>query len=203
MTAPAPTPRSEITRLLHSLADGPGSGATGRARLFELVYGELRQIADRLMRRERKEHTLQPTALVHEAFLKLVDQTSLRPNDREHFLAISASAMRRILIDHARAVRAGKRGGEWQRVTVATGEDPGAGDPGSGREFELLELDEALEKLAALDDRAARVAEMRLFASMTVRETADALGVSPRSVDDDWATARAWLSREIRGEASS
>ena len=201
MSSSAPTPRSEITQLLHALGDAPEDGASGRARLFELVYGELRRIAERLMDRERKEHTLQPTALVHEAYLRLVDQTSLRPNDREHFLAIAARAMRRILIDHARAVRAGKRGGDWQRVTVLTGEDIGGKDPAAGRAFELLDLDEALAKLAALDERAARVAEMRLFASMTVRETADALGVSPRSVDDDWATARAWLSREIRGDA--
>lgn len=201
MSEPAPTPRSEITQLLLRLGAGGAEGAPDRARLFELVYGELRRVASGLLARERRGHTLQPTALVHEAYLRLVDQTSLRPNDRAHFLAIAARAMRRILIDHARAVNAGKRGGDWQRVTMATGEEPGVGDPAAGREFELMELDEALERLSALDERAARVAEMRLFAGMTVRETAEALGVSPRSVDDDWATARAWLGREIRGDA--
>jgi len=194
---PQPTPRSEITQLLHALGDGEGSA--GRARVFELVYGELRRVASGLLARERAGHTLQPTALVHEVFLRLVDQTSLRPNDRAHFLAIAARAMRRILIDHARARGAAKRGGDWQRVTVLTGEDIGGGDPDSAKAIELMDLNEALERLAAMDERAARVAEMRLFAGMTVRETAEALGISPRSVDDDWATARAWLSREIRG----
>ncbi len=203
MTEIPPTPRSEITQLLLSLGAGEGDGSPNRARLFELVYAELRRVASALLARERKGHTLQPTALVHEAYLRLADQTSLRPNDRAHFLAIAARAMRRILIDHARAHGAEKRGGDWKRVTIGTGQEPGVGDPAAAREFELLDLNEALDRLATLDERAARVAEMRLFAGMTVRETAEVLGISPRSVDDDWATARAWLSREIRGDAGA
>jgi RNA polymerase sigma factor (TIGR02999 family) len=110
--------------------------------------------------------------------------------------------MRMILIDHARASSAAKRGGDWQRVTLVTGD--GAVDAAAfacDRETELMDLNDALERLGRLDERAAQVAEMRLFAGMTVRETAEALGISPRSVDDDWATARAWLSRELRGDA--
>jgi RNA polymerase sigma factor (TIGR02999 family) len=200
VSEPLPTAAGEITRILHRLGGARADSSADRARVFELVYSELRRMASHLLARERHGHTLQPTALVHEAFIRLVDQTSLRPNDRAHFLAISARAMRRILIDHARAVGAEKRGGEWQRVTLASGDEPGAAsDPAAAREFELLDLNQALERLAELDERAARVAELRLFAGATVREAAEALGVSPRSVDDDWATARAWLSREIRG----
>ena len=203
MASSASTPRREITRLLHELGRDAADGTSRRARIFELVYPELRRLASGLLARERSGHTLQPTGLVHEAYLRLVDQTSLRPKDRAHFLAIAARAMRNILIDHARAARALKRGAGWQRVTIADGSETASGDPAAAREFQVIELDEALERLGTLDGRAAQVAEMRLFSGMTVRETADALGLSPRTVDDDWATARAWLSREIRGEAPS
>ena len=193
---PQPSP-SEVTRILQGLsadgASGPGSSSVSE-RLFVLVYDELRGIASRIMSRERAGHTLQPTALVNEAYLKLVDQSVLRWNDRAHFVSIAARAMRRILVDHARRRGADKRGGEWQRVTL---DEQVALDPGA--DVELLDLDLALEKLAGLDARAAQVAELRLFGGMSVPETAHVLGVSPRTVDGDWAMARMWLSREIAG----
>jgi RNA polymerase sigma factor (TIGR02999 family) len=192
---PGPT---EVTLILRRLSgDGKTTDARDdRERLLALIYGELREIARRLMSRERVEHTLQPTALVHEVYLKLVDRQAMRWNDRAHFLGIAARAMRQILIDHARQRAAAKRGQGWDRVTFDHQLALAAGD-----DFAILELHEALEKLGALDERAARVAEMRLFGGMTVREAAHVLEVSQRTVDDDWAMARAWLSREIQGGA--
>lgn len=188
--------RSEVTLILQRLGGG-GRRPTDqqdRDRLLALIYDELREIAARLMGRERAGHTLQPTALVHEVYLKLVDQQMPRWNDRAHFLCLAARAMRQILIDHARQRAAAKRGQGWDRVTLHENVALAAGN-----EFAILELNEAIEKLAALDERAARVAEMRLFGGMTVREVGHVLDVSQRTVDDDWAMARAWLSREIRG----
>lgn len=187
--------RFEVTRVLRELSDSGSSSrereeATGR--LFALVYDELRAVASRLMSRERAGHTLQPTVLVHEAYIKLIDQESLRWNDRAHFLAIAARAMRQILIDYARRRGAGKRGGEWQRVTLD--EEIALGP---GPDLELLDLDSALERLAALDERAAHVAELRLFGGVSVEEAAHVLSVSPRTIKGDWAMARMWLSREL------
>jgi RNA polymerase sigma factor (TIGR02999 family) len=189
--------RSEVTRILQGLDAGipaRGERSAEAERLFVMVYDELRGIAARIMSRERAGHTLQPTALVNEAYLKLVDQESLRWNDRAHFLSIAARAMRQILVDHARRHGAEKRGGEWQRVTL---DQEVAIDPGA--EVELLDLHQALETLAGLDARAARVAELRLFGGLSVPEVAHVLGVSARTVDGDWAMARMWLSREMEG----
>jgi RNA polymerase sigma factor (TIGR02999 family) len=191
----ADAPRSEITRLLLELSAQERSDPLGSERLIELVYGELRATADALMRRERVNHTLQPTALVHEAYLRLVHQDAIQWTGRAHFLGIAARCMRQILVDHARRKNAAKRGGHDAVVTL---DEELASE--MDEEIELLELDDALEKLAKLDERSARVAEMRLFAGMTVEETALALSVSPRTVDGDWATARLWLRRELRGE---
>lgn len=185
------TPRSEVTRILIDLCANP-KDTEGTGRLLELVYEELREIAARIMRNERSGHTLQPTALVHEVYVKLVDQENLQWNDRAHFLSIAARAMRQILVDHARSHGAVKRGGNLQRVTM---EEAMAKEIGS--HFEMLALNDALDKLAAEDERAGRVAELRLFGGLTVKETAHVLDVSPRTVDDDWQMCRMWLSREL------
>jgi RNA polymerase sigma factor (TIGR02999 family) len=195
-----PGPPTEVTLILdrlHAAADAVARHAD-LERLLAILYDELHGIAGALMRRERPDHTLQPTALVHEAYLKLVGSSPPRLNDRAHFLSVAARAMRQVLVDHARAHRAARRGGGWRRVTLDE-----ALTPSAPNELEVLDLDLALGRLAALDERAARVAEMRVFAGMTVAEAAEALGVSPRTVDGDWAMARAWLSREMRGGSTT
>ena len=189
------SPRSEITRLLQQLSEEERRSPQASERLLELVYDELRRTAGALMARERAGHTLQPTALVHEAYLRLVHQDQVMWTDRAHFLGIAARCMRQILVDHARGKGAEKRGGDLQRVTLDEGLLSDADEA-----LELLMLDDALDKLAQLDERAAKVAEMRLFGGMTVDETAHALAVSKRTVDGDWQTARLWLSRELRGD---
>ena len=188
----APT---EVSLILQRLGDAARTAAPDAdlSRLLEITYGELRSIAGALMQRERVEHTLQPTALVHEVYLKLVGSTPPRLNDRTHFLAVAARAMRQVLVDHARRHLAERRGGGWQRVTLDE-----ALAPQLDREFEVLDLDRLLDAFAALDPRAAQVAEMRIFAGMTIPEIASALGVSPRTVDGDWAMARGWLAREMK-----
>ena len=143
------------------------------------------------MRRERPGHTLQPTALVAEAFLRLVDETQVQWQDRAHFLGIAARVMRQILVDHARRRAAVKRGHELRRVTF----DENLGH-GSNQSFELLALHEALDRLAALDPRGARVVELRVFGGLTIDEIARLLDVSKRTVDNDWVVARMWLARE-------
>jgi RNA polymerase sigma factor (TIGR02999 family) len=185
---------SEFTVILQELGESQGQDPTAVDRLLPVIYDELRRIADSLMRGERLNHTLQPTALVHESYLKLIGSAELQWTDRAHFLALAARAMRRILVDHARHKKAAKREGEWQRVTLVD-EAVTTGD----RQLEVLELDDALAKLQGQDERAGRVAEMRLFGGMTVKEIAVALDVAPRTVDDDWAVARMWLSREMNG----
>jgi RNA polymerase sigma factor (TIGR02999 family) len=159
-----------------------------------MVYDELHRIASRAMRRERADHTLQPTALVHEAYVRLVRGDDVAWQDRAHFLGIAAHVMRQVLVDHARKKHAARRGGHAARVTLTEG---GLGRPDDAPE--LLDLHHALERFAAIDERAARVAELRLFAGATVPETAEALGVSKRTVDMDWAAARMWLTRELAG----
>ncbi len=167
------------------------------AQLLPLVYDELRRLAGHYMKGERAGHTLAPTVLVHEAFVKLADRTRAGFNGRTHFFAAGAQAMRRILVDHARARGREKRGGDWRRVTLLGDE---AADRG-GRDVEqLLALDEALEKLAALDERQAQVVELRYFGGLKVDEVATALGVSKRTVEGYWTHARAWLRRELGGE---
>ena len=184
---------SPITRYLLDLSIDGGDRAEATGQLFPIVYEELRRMAGRILAGERKDHTLQPTALVHEAYMKLVDQNSVEWQDRAHFLGIASRAMRQILVDHARSRAAAKRGGDWQRVTMDE-----ARDLGVDSDFEILALHEAIEKLSVEDERVGKVAELRLFGGMTVKETSHVLGVSPRTVDDDWAIARMWLSREIK-----
>ena len=181
----------EATRLLVALREGKDRERVTE-QLAELLYPELRSIAGRLMRRERQGHTLQPTAVVHEAFMRLVDESTVNWQDRAHFLGIAARVMRRILVEHARRHNAEKRGGGSDRVTLDEGFLP-SDDPNFG----LLMLDEVLTRLAAVDERCAQVAELRIFGGLTVKETAEELGVSTRTINGDWAMARLWLSREL------
>lgn len=161
--------------------------------LFEVVYGELRAIAGKLFGGRGASHTLQPTALAHEAWLRLV-RVPDGFRGREHFLAVAATAMRQILSDHARTKRADKRGGAAQRVTLGEVES-GA----HGGEFDLVALDDALQALAQMDARIARVAELRLLGGLSSEEAASVLGVTARTVQNDWRAASAWLERALAG----
>jgi RNA polymerase sigma factor (TIGR02999 family) len=164
-------------------------------RLTEALYDDLRRIARRRLRREGGAHSLQTTALVHEAYVRLASKRDVTWCGRTHFLAAAAGEMRRILVDHARARAASKRGRRPRRVSLAE-----ASLVVPDRSVEVLTLDEALTGLAARSGRQARVAEMRLFGGMMVPEVAEALGVSERTVKDDWRVARAWLARQLRNE---
>lgn len=183
---------SDVTALL--VAWGNGEEAAGGV-LIDAVYGELRRLARGYLGRERPGHSLPPTALVHEAYLKLVDQRRVRWQNRTHFFAIAAQQMRRILVDHARARAAAKRGAD---LTVPlTGIDVGV-DP---RAPDLLALDEALNALARIDRRQSQLVELRFFGGLTVEETAAVLGIAPITVKRDWTLARTWLYRELKGRA--
>jgi len=167
------------------------------------VYDELRSLADAYMRRERAGHTLQPTALVHEAFLRLLRLPPGSVQNRVHFFALAAQAMRRILADHARRHRAAKRGGSAVRVPLelVEGNPALAGSAAAQPEVAADDLDSALEDLAKLDPRQSRVVELRFFGGLSIEETAEVLAVSPATVKRDWLVARAWLHRELRGGA--
>lgn len=186
--APSPSPGA-ITELLERSRGGdePAAGL-----LVPLVYGELRRIAASCLRRERAGHTLQATALVHEAYLRLLKDHSLSFQNRAHFLGIAARAMREILVEHARARDATKRGGERRRITldeaIAATRD---------RHVDVLAIHEALERLAALDAQHARLVELRFFGGLTNEEAAEALGVSVATIKRTWSAARAWLYREL------
>ncbi len=186
--------RSRITEIVARFEE-PGSEAAIHAEdLLPLVYPELRRLAQSFLRGERRDHTLQPTALVHEAYFKLVDQTRVRWRGRSHFLATGARIMRRLLINHARAHRRQKRGGSWRPVTLAESSAGAIDDLGVE---EMLNLDRALDRLSRLDERQARGVELRFFGGLTNAEVAEALGVSERTAAGDWAHARAWLKREL------
>jgi RNA polymerase sigma-70 factor, ECF subfamily len=182
---------AEITRLLRAWGGGDRAAMED---LAPLVYGELHRMAQRYLRRENPGNTLQPTALVHEAYLRLVDVENMRWEDRAHFFAVSAQMMRRILVDAARARGCTKRGGNVQHLNLNESIDgmPDRGD-------DLVALDEALDALAQFDARKARVVEMRFFGGLSVEETAAVLGISGPSVLRDWKLARAWLMRELAG----
>ncbi len=180
-----------VTRLLHEYqADDPVTGQ----RLFEAIYPELRRLAGSLMRRERPNHTMQATELVHDAFLRLVDQTVLRDADRPRFLGIAARAMRQILVDHARTRGARKRGAGLERVTLDEALLEHSVDADN-----VLALDSAMESLALREPRAARVVELKVFGGLTAQEIAGLLEVSKRTVDGDWALARLWITRALKG----
>ena len=180
---------SNVTGLLRAWTAGD---AAALERLTPILHGELKRIARRYMARERKDHTLQPTALVNEAFLRLVDVQGVPWQDRAHFFALSARIMRRILVNHAVALGAGKRGGGARQVSLDEAMAV-AGD----RDSDLVQLDAALEALAAFDDRKARVVEMRFFGGLSVEETASVLQVSPQTVLRDWSLSKSWLARAM------
>jgi RNA polymerase sigma factor (TIGR02999 family) len=179
----------DVTGLLVAWGEGD---RTARGRLVELVYDELRRVARRQLSHERPDHSLTPTALVHEAYLKLVDQSRVRWHSRAHFFSIAAHIMRRILVDHARAWSAAKRDG---MATVALDDVELATPP---LDVDVVALDSALEKLGRLDSRQSQLVELRFFAGMTVEEIATVLDVAPITVKRDWALARAWLFRELQ-----
>jgi RNA polymerase sigma factor (TIGR02999 family) len=188
--APFGDPLSQnITHLLKEWSDGDQRALD---RLTPLVYEELRHQAARYLRRERPGHTLQTTALINEAYLRLIDAKDVRWQSRAHFFAVAANLMRRVLVDHARRRDAEKRGGSQIRLTL----DEGLA-VARNSEVDLLAIDEALDRLAAIDAQQARVVELRFFSGLSVEETAAALGVSPKTVKRDWSVARAWLRREI------
>lgn len=179
----------DVTNLLRDARRGDRSAFD---RLLPAVYDEMRNVARRQLRKERDGHTLFATALVHEAYLKLMGQAEVEWQDRAHFFGIAARAMRQILIDYARRRMAEKRGGAWQRTTF-TNKDVGMEIPLD----DLLALDEALDRLGELDERLRQVVEYRFFGGMTEEETATLLGVTPRTVQRDWVKARAWLYKEL------
>jgi len=183
--------RRPITDLLVQIRNG---NPEAMDRLYSLVYEQLRRMAHRQLRAERPGHTLGTTGLVHETYLRLVDQTHVEWQDRAHFFAVAARAMRRILVDYARRYRALRRGGGLHRVALT--EEAAVAERGET----LLALDEALERLAALNGRLSQVVECRYFAGFTEEETAEALGVTTRTVQRDWAKARGWLYLELRGD---
>jgi RNA polymerase sigma-70 factor (ECF subfamily) len=180
----------DVTALLLAWRAGDASAAE---RLLPMVYDELHRQAARAMWREDAAHTLQATALVNEAYLRLVDQRRVEWKSRAHFFGIAAQAMRRVLVDHARGRLAEKRGGTMQRVTLG---DAGAAASGDA-DLDVLALHDALERLAAIDPDQARLVELRYFGGLGIEETADALGVSGATVKREWAVARAWLRREL------
>jgi RNA polymerase sigma factor (TIGR02999 family) len=179
----------EVTQILQEWNDG---STEAPARLMSLVYAELRRLALSYLRREREAHTLQPTALVHEAYLRLVDQTQVTWENRAHFFGIAAQLMRRVLVDHARAHLAEKRGGSGIKLQL----DEARFMP-EEKGDDLLALDEALERLSQTDPRMSRVVELRFFGGLSEPEAADVLGVSERTVRRDWRMAKLWLYREL------
>ena len=193
MTEPTPVSPPErsaddVTRLLHEVQQG-APGASDK--LAGMVYRELHDLAVHYMRGERSDHTLQPTALVHDAYLRLIDQRHVSWQNRAHFYGIAAQAMRRILVDHARRKHSAKRDG-GERVTL----DESVVDA-ADKSIDLLALDDALQQLAALDARQAQVVELRFFGGLNIEECAEALGVSVATVNRDWTMARAFLRRQM------
>ena len=182
---------SEVTILLNRINDGDGKAPE---ELLPLVYGELRKLAHSYLQNERSDHTLQATALVHEAYIRLVDWEKVSWQNRAHFFAVAASVMRKILVDHAREKRAQKRDG-GQKLSL----DEAVSLPyQKSREIDLIALDEALEKLNQFDKTQSKIVELRFFGGLTIEETAHALQISPATVKREWTVARTWLFREIK-----
>jgi RNA polymerase sigma-70 factor (ECF subfamily) len=185
------TPQN-VTQLLIGWSKGDKQALDA---LLPLVYDELRRQAARYLRHERVGHTLQTTALIHEAYLKLVDQKNVHWQNRAHFFGIAAQLMRRILVDHARTKKRAKRGGSDVRVSFSK-----ANVFAKSQDLDIVALDEALDRLAELDEQQSKIVELRFFSGLTVEETAEVLGISAATVKRDWSMARAWLHREISGE---
>ena len=186
MTAPSP---QSVTQLLKAWGNGEQQALD---QLISLVYAELHRLAHRYMRRERSDHTLQPTALVHEAYERLVDLKNVSWQNRAHFFGVSAQLMRRILVDYARSRRYTKREGQWRQIplneAVALFHD---------RQTDIVALDDALHALADIDSRKSRVVEMRFFGGLSIKEVAEVLDISTESVQRDWRLAKVWLLREL------
>lgn len=189
------TSQSEVTALLTLLSKGD---KTVIERLMPLVYDELHRRASVYMRRERSDHTLQTTALVHEAYLKLVQQRETTFKNRAHFFAVAAKLMRRILVDHARARLSAKRGGEQGPIALEDAHQLRTDTPNG-----LLAVEDALQKLQTLDPRQEQIVEMRFFGGLTVKETAEVLGVSTRTIEREWTMARAWLYLQLKEESTA
>lgn len=188
MAADTPSPKA-VTDLLRAWSAGEPRAAE---ELMPVVYRELRVLAARHLRRERSSHTLSPTALVHEAYLRLCGQ-QVGWQNRSQFYGVAAKMMRRVLVDHARHLLRAKRGGAWQRLSL----DPALLWQGP-KDVDLVALDAALEELSRIDPQQGRLVELRFFAGLSVEEAADLLGISPSTVKRDWAVARAWLYRRLR-----
>jgi RNA polymerase sigma factor (TIGR02999 family) len=179
-----------ITQLLARWSNGDQTALDG---LMPLVYSELRRLAGNYLRRERQDHTLQPTALVNEAYLKLIDQRTAKWQNRAQFYGIAAQLMRRILVDHARQHKAAKRGGsDQQRLSIT-----GAGELAAKPDLDVLALHEALEELATIDPQQARIVELKFFGGLSIEETAEVLEIGHATVERDWKMARAWLRRKL------
>ncbi len=190
-----PASSSQVTELLLQWSKGD---TAAREKLIPLVYDELRRIAHRVLSQQGRDHTLQSTALVHEAYLRLVGHTSVRWDNRAHFFAVSAQLMRRILMDYVRMRQAKKRGGECVTLSL----DEGIVAPAE-REFDLTALDDALNQLAALDERQCHLVELRFFGGLTIDEISRVLEISPATVKREWVTAKLWLLREITRSAQA
>lgn len=186
--------RHEITGRLLAWNSGDADALED---VINAVYKELRRMADRYLRHEPSGHSLQPTALVHEAYLRLIDQTQVTWQNRAHFFGVAAQMMRRILVDHARTKHREKRGGNERTFSLEE-----VLDIGKGRTADLVSLDEAMDALAAIDERKSRVVEMRFFGGLSVDETAEVLNVSPQTVLRDWKLAKAWLYEQLRSESN-
>ena len=183
------TPAHDVT---HLLLDWNKGQPDALAQLMPLVYSELRNIAGRYLRKERQDHTLQTTALVHEAYIRLIDQKQANWQNRAQFFGIAAQMMRRILVDHARGHHADKRGSGAAKLSLDE-----AIEIAEQREVDLIALDDALHTLAAIDPQQCRIVELRYFGGLTVEETAEVVGVSPATIKREWSMAKAWLHREL------
>jgi RNA polymerase sigma factor (TIGR02999 family) len=183
-----------ITQLLIAWSEGRRDALDD---LVPFIYQDLRRVAAGYMRREAAGHALQPTALVHETYVRLIDQKQVRWRNRAHFFGVAAGMMRRILVDHARRRHADKRGGEWERVTLSDVEVAAEGP----QNIDVLALHNALERLAAFDPQQSRIVELRYFAGLTIEETAEVVGVSPATVVREWTIAKAWLGAELSGRS--
>ena len=183
---------TDVTILLNRINDGDGKAPE---QLLPLVYGELRKLAHSYLQNERSDHTLQATALVHEAYIRLVDWEKVSWQNRAHFFAVAANVMRKILVDHAREKKAQKRD-SGQKLSL----DEAVSLPSqSPREIDLIALDDALEKLAKFDKTQSKIVELRFFGGLTIEETAHAINISPATVKREWTVAKTWLFREIKG----
>ncbi len=187
------TSSQQLTQMLIQLSEGNAQMVDD---ILPLIYDELRRLAGNYLRRERSDHTLQPTALVHEAYIKLIDQTQVKWQNRAHFFGIAANIMRRILVDYARQHRADKRGGAAEKLPL----EEEILIVSEGKSAELLALDEALENLAKIDEQKSKIVELRYFGGLSVEETAEVLGVSEVTVKRHWRMAKAWLYGQLSQE---